>query len=200
MNLGDLTPIGWAYVALIGLFIISLLGAVRHIGVLKTLRNVLIWLMIFGGVFVLGVYREDIGQPVRAEFDPAAAQVMTASGEVRIRGHADGHFWVRADVNGVPTLFLVDTGASEIVLSKKSAAAAGIDLNGLTFSGRAMTANGVVGSAPVRLDSLSIGPIARAPIGAVVPDGALEVNLLGMRFLRSLKSWRVEGNVLILQG
>jgi aspartyl protease family protein len=197
---GEITPIGWVYVALIGLFILSLLGAVRHIGVVKTLRNIMIWLVIFGGVFLLGIYREDIGQRVRAELDPASARVTAAAGEVRIRGHADGHFWVRADVNGVPTLFLVDTGASEIVLSKKSAAAAGIDLEGLAYTGRAMTANGVVGSAPVKLDSLGIGPIVRAPIGAVVPNGALEVNLLGMRFLRSLKSWRVEGNELILVG
>jgi len=196
----EITPVGWVYIALIGLLLIPLVGAARAGGVLKTLRNLAVWVAIFGGVFILGTYREDIGQRVRAELDPAAAHVAKATGEVRIRAHADGHFWVRADVNGVPTLFLVDTGASDVVLSRRSAQAAGVDLDSLTFSGRAVTANGVVASAPVRLDSIAIGPLERRRFGAVVTAGALEVNLLGMRFLRSLTSWRVEGDTLILVG
>src|SRR5688572_28974371 len=32
--------------------------------------------------------------------------------ETRIRMAPDGHFWIRASVNGVPRRFLVDTGAT----------------------------------------------------------------------------------------
>lgn len=196
----DLSPMEWGYVVFLGLLLVSLMVSARQGGFLRMLRNAMIWIAIFGAVFVIGTYREDILQRVRAEVDPASARVVAATGEVRIKSHADGHFWVRAAVNGVPTLFLIDTGASEIVLSRKSAAAAGIDTGKLVFSQRTVTANGVVGSAPVRLDGIAIGPIERVRIGAVVPNGALEVNLLGMRFLRSLQSWRVEGDTLIMVG
>jgi aspartyl protease family protein len=197
---GEITPAGWVYIVLIGLLLLSLIGGARTGSALKTLRNALLWVAIFGGVLIVAMYREDIGMRLRAELDPAGAQVSAATNEVRIRGHSDGHFWVRAAVNGVPTLFLIDTGASDIVLSQDSARAAGIDLDGLRFSGEALTANGVVASAVVTLDSVAIGPIERRAFQGVVTAGRLEVNLLGMRYLRSLKSWRVEDNTLILVG
>ncbi|HAL91348.1 MAG TPA: TIGR02281 family clan AA aspartic protease, partial [Erythrobacter sp.] len=50
-------------------------------------------------------------------FDVAVPQIglpeqLVEGGETRIPLSADGHFWVRAEVNGVPGNFMIDTGAT----------------------------------------------------------------------------------------
>ena len=69
-----------------------------------------------------------------ARFDPrldAVTQIGMA--EQRIVGEetlvpmaADGHYWVVAEVNGVSTRFLIDTGATLTALSGEAAARAGL--------------------------------------------------------------------------
>ena len=60
---------------------------------------------------------------------------------------ADGHYYLTMEVNGAPIRFVVDTGATELVLSRADAERAGIDTGGLIYSGRAFTANGMVETA-----------------------------------------------------
>ena len=50
-----------------------------------------------------------------------------------------------------PVRFMVDTGASDIVLSRRDAERVGIEPGSLSYLGRARTANGAVATAPVRL-------------------------------------------------
>ena len=49
--------------------------------------------------------------------------------------------------------------------------------------GRAVTANGTVATAPVRIDRLEFGPIMLRNVAASVTDGSFDGSLLGMRFL-----------------
>jgi aspartyl protease family protein len=55
---------------------------------------------------------------------------------------ADGHYYLTMEVNGTPVRFVVDTGATELVLSREMRGAQGIDTDALIYSGRAFTANG----------------------------------------------------------
>lgn len=56
---------------------------------------------------------------------PRAARV-TATGELLIPRHADGHFRIAGAINGEPVLFLVDTGASVVGVSEALARRAGL--------------------------------------------------------------------------
>jgi len=84
------------------------------------------------------------------------------------------------------------------VLSRRDAAAAGIDTGALIFTGRARTANGTVRTAPVRLDSLAIGPFEDRDVRAVVNAGEMDGSLLGMDYLRRFSSVEITGERLVL--
>jgi aspartyl protease family protein len=95
--------------------------------------------------------------------------------------------------------FLVDTGASDIVLTPEDAQRIGFAANQLRFSDRVETANGIAYVAPITLDTLVIGPIRLDRLPAKVNNAPMQYSLLGMRFLNQLHGWRVERQVLILQ-
>jgi aspartyl protease family protein len=106
---------------------------------------------------------------------------------------------VTATVNGLPVDFLVDTGASDIVLSPADAARLGYAPESLHFTRQYVTANGIGRGAPVRLGSLAVGPIAYADLPASVNEAPMAESLLGMTFLRRLESYEVRRDVMILR-
>ena len=110
-----------------------------------------------------------------------------------------GHFVVEAIVDGVPITFLVDTGASEIVLTEDDARALGFEPRRLEFSERFRTANGEVRAAPVTLRELRIGQLSLYDLDAVVNQAPLGISLLGMRFLDQLAGYEVADGSLILR-
>lgn len=129
---------------------------------------------------------------------------MRGSGErsVRLRRRNDGHFIARVEVNGSPPIaMLVDTGASTVVLRSTDAAQLGIDVQRLSFTVPVQTANGLSYSAAVRLREVAIGGIVVGGVDALVArPGALKESLLGMSFLRRLRSYEFSGDFLTLRG
>jgi aspartyl protease family protein len=87
--------------------------------------------------------------------------------------------------------FMVDSGATEIVLSPEDARMLGMQPEQLDYTLEAQTANGTVRGAPIRLKTLKVGPIVMHDIPATVNEAEMPVSLLGMEFLRRLKSWGV---------
>ena len=120
------------------------------------------------------------------------------SGTITIPRHFDGHYYLTLDINGQPTDFIVDTGATDIVLNRADAAAAGLDPDKLSFLGRASTANGDVRTAQVRLDTVAIGPHEDTNVPAVVNDGELWQSLLGMGYLQRWGRIEITGGEMTL--
>lgn len=110
----------------------------------------------------------------------------------------DGHYWIDARVNGHPTRFLVDTGASLTAISTETAQAAGIDAQEALGAVRLETANGTATAHLARIDHLETGTIAAHDLRAVIAPTMGGMNVLGMNFLSGLKSWSVEDGTLIL--
>ncbi len=110
-----------------------------------------------------------------------------------------GHFVLEAMVDGVPITFLLDTGASEIVLTMADARRLGLDPRRLEFSQRFGTANGEVQGAPVRLREVRVGQFSLYDLDASVNAAPLPISLLGMSFLNRLHGYRVEDRRLILE-
>jgi aspartyl protease family protein len=140
-----------------------------------------------------------IRQASPARETPAPRQV--ASGRtVRLDGDQRGHFRVEARVDGRAIDFMVDTGASAVVLRESSAAKLGIFPKPSDYTGRTSTANGVARYAPVQLSRVEVNGINVYDVrAAVMPDNALNVNLLGMTFLSKIKFSHDRGRLVLEQ-
>ncbi|MCJ2186091.1 retropepsin-like aspartic protease family protein [Novosphingobium beihaiensis] len=119
--------------------------------------------------------------------------------ETVVSQRVDGHFWVEAQLNGVPVEFLVDTGATYTGVSRSTAERAGLRPDegdeGMVLD----TANGPIVARKATAGSLRFGGIeANSLMMAISPDTESDVNVIGMNLLSQLKSWRVEDNKLIL--
>jgi aspartyl protease family protein len=195
-------------VLLIVLYILLLLYGERS-RPLQALRYLFIWAVIAFGLVAGYSYREElsvIATRVAGELVPPG-QIMTvdtgASGEaaVRVRRRLDGHFAVRGSVNGETMMMLVDTGASTVVLKPSEAERAGINVGDLDYTVPVHTANGTAYAAPVRLHSVAIGPVVIDDVEALVArPGSVNENLLGMSFLRRLRSYEFSRDFLTLRG
>jgi len=162
-------------------------------GLLRGLQQAASWVLIFL-VVIAGV---GIWQDVYSR-RPASQVRIEDTGRIVATRARDGHYHLTLDVNGVATDFLVDTGATDIVLTRAAAAAAGLKVDELNFIGRANTANGEVHTAPVRLAEVSLGPVTDRNVYAVVNDGQMRQSLLGMGYLQRWGKIEITGGELIL--
>jgi len=186
----------------------SILGDYR--GHLTTAaRDMIIW----GGLALLLVigytFRDEasyIVNRVAGELLPPGRPITVSTGTrglhaVRIRQRSDRHFIARSRINGTNIILLVDTGASTVVLKPADARSVGIDPSRLSYTIPVNTANGAAFTASVRLNEVSIGPIVIRDIEALVAKpGTLKESLLGMNFLRRLRSYEFAGEFLTLRG
>jgi len=190
------------------IYIISLFNDERT-RPLQAIRYILIWLAIGFGLIAGYSYREELSavtDRVMGELRPPGDIVSVETGEegeraVRVRRRLDGHFAVRASVNGQSMTLMVDTGASSVVLKPADAERAGVDLDKLSYTVAVDTANGMTYAAAVRLRTLAVGPLVVRNVDALVAQpGSVKENLLGMSFLRRLRSYEFAKDYLTLRG
>ena len=118
--------------------------------------------------------------------------------ETRVPLAPDGHFWLRATINGVPASFLVDTGATLTAISGETAERVGLEPRDAGIPIRMQTANGAVAAQLTTIDDLRFGNVAAQGIDAIIAPGLGPTNVIGMNVLSRLASWRVEGRTMIL--
>jgi aspartyl protease family protein len=121
--------------------------------------------------------------------------------EVQIERGSNGEFALQAKVNGVSAPMVIDTGATQVVLTYETAKAVGLPLELLEYDVDLETAGGHTKAARLTLDRLAIGRLVERSVPAlVVPHGSMKTNLLGMSFLDRMESWDVHTDRLILHG
>ena len=123
---------------------------------------------------------------------------VVAGEETRIQRAPDGHYWLRAEVNGHPANFLVDTGATLTAVSTETAAAAGLEPREGGLPVRMQTANGSVAADLTTIDELRFGNVAARGLDAIIAPGLGPTNVIGMNLLSRLASVRLEGETMIL--
>lgn len=187
-DLGRLT-----YLILLGSVIVFWFFVQNRQSLGKTLQQALVWGLLFLGVIAAFGLWTDIRQAVRP-----TQSVISAQGRIELPRAPDGHYYLTAEVNGAAIRFLVDTGATDIFLSREDAIAAGLDPANLAFIGSAMTANGEVRTAPVRLESIRLGPHEDRGLRAFVNAGEMRESLLGMTYLQRFSSVEIRQGALIL--
>ncbi|NRB04688.1 MAG: TIGR02281 family clan AA aspartic protease [Rhodobacteraceae bacterium] len=164
----------WA-VALLGAFLVS-----NRMSWGKTAQYAAIWGLIFvGAIAIVGLWGD-----IRGNLSLNQTRFQ-GEDSVVVDRQLDGHYYLTLEVNDVPVPFMIDTGASEMVLTREDAARVGLSEGDLNFIGRANTANGIVRTAPVRLDEVRLGQISDQNVYAVVNDGEMTQSLLGMGYLQN---------------
>jgi len=109
----------------------------------------------------------------------------------------DGHFWANATVNDKAVRFLVDTGATVVVLTEADAQRLGIDKASLTYDRKVITAMGATQAATVTLASVAVGDSTVHNVEAlIIPQGG--TSLLGMSYLGRLSRIEATPSSLIL--
>ena len=104
---------------------------------------------------------------------------------MELQRNPQGHYLVSGHINGAPANFLLDTGATDVVMSEQLARAAMLERG---YPTRAMTANGEVVVYSALVDALEIGAIVlrevRASINPVMQGNTV---LLGMSALQHIE-------------
>jgi aspartyl protease family protein len=187
--------LGGVYILMAIMLVLGSLMARRE-PIAKLLTMAIAWIVIFAAGFVLFTFRDDFGylaQRLKAE---AVGSPVTEGRVTRIPMAIDGHFWVKARLNGRDVKFLVDSGATMTTIDRNTANAAGV-----AVSPRAdefvRTGNGIIRVSSGRADDLSVGNIDRRNVGLQIADND-DLNVLGMNYLSTLSRWGVEGRWLIL--
>jgi aspartyl protease family protein len=124
-------------------------------------------------------------------------QMVTETGAIEVPLAADGHYYLTLQINGTAVPFMVDTGASGMVLSLEDADRLGLDPGSLAFRGQAQTANGVVRTATVTLPLIELGPFRTEDFRAFVNGGEMEGSLLGMDYLRQFRMEFADGTLIL---
>jgi len=191
------TPAWAASVSVIGLFkdkaIVSIDGGkARTISAGQTIAGVKLLsadsdratLEIAGTKRILGMGQSFAGVPT----DLRQSVALTAD--------ARGHFSASGSVNGYPTRFLVDTGATAVALSAAEARRMGVDYQ----AGQETVVQTAAGAMPawrVKLNIVKVGGITLNQVDGLVVEAGLAMPLLGMSFLNRMEMRR-EGSTMTL--
>ncbi|HTO32476.1 MAG TPA: TIGR02281 family clan AA aspartic protease [Pararhizobium sp.] len=194
------------------LVMLGIVGAVIAAGVVRRdelgtkVRSFGLWVLIVLALMAAYIYRSDlenVSSRMIAGIIPGRATVFTDSEgiqEVVLHKLQNGHFETNVAINGRSVSMLVDTGASSIALSWEDAMKLGYSQSDLSFTQFVTTANGVALAAPVTLAEVSIGPIVRKDVKAMITqDGMLDQSLLGMSFLSTLDFLQMQTDELRLR-
>ena len=174
----------------------------REVNWSQKARHAVIWVAIIAVMAIAVAYRgefEDVGQHLRTAFS-GAYPVATGAHEMVVPQEDSGGFYVMAQINGQPIRFLIDTGASDTVLSPDDAHRLGLDSPGLTYSRLAETANGTGYGAPITVGRLTIGSIEMNQMPMVINKAPMTMSLLGMSFLTRLESFQIRDRRLYMKG
>lgn len=195
--------IGLVHALLILGFVGSSLVLHKQFNTNNAVRYGLLWLAVGGIVFIGVSFRHDaarVGNRLLGELIPSAGQQHGEA--MRFRASTDGHFVIEAaietDASEAQVRMLVDTGATDVVLSPGDAQRLGFDLGALSFTKIYQTANGQIRGAPVTLREIRIGSIRIENVRASVNGADIGRSLLGMSFLNRLSGYEVTDGSLIL--
>lgn len=171
----------------------------------NALRDALLWILIIL-VFMVGyIYRyemQDMGSKLTAGLipgSPISSTALDGKKQVTLIKDNSGHYRATAIIDGIGIDFLIDTGASAIVLNYKDAITSGVNAEDLRFNILVSTANGETRTARYRFNELNLGGIKRKDVAVMIAKkGDLDTSLLGMTFLGSLSGFQIAGDRLIL--
>ena len=167
----------------------------------RSIGNILLWITIFAVLIIIYAFRfelESLKDRVLAVLIPSYSWTND-QGQLVIAQNKDGHFYLNAKTKTNSKIkFLIDTGASDIALTKDAAIKLGFNPSKLKYTKKYYTANGISYAAPVRIKQLTIGKKTFYNLEAHVTSGGLDIPLLGMSLIDDFKDFKITNDLLIL--
>lgn len=161
----------------------------------------LAWIAIFAALFAIFSFRFEfmsIWERVKVDISGTAGQSVSSEA-IELRRQDDGHYWLQVDVNDRPVRFMIDSGATITAINATTANETGVEVDANGYPIILGTANGRVEAKRGIVRSLVVGPHRIQDHQVVVSENFGDTNVLGMNFLDSMQSWRVEANIMVLQ-
>ncbi len=129
-----------------------------------------------------GGWQTEQGNPNQTPISQIAAD---GSREVRLLRNRSGHYLSSGKINGQTVRFLLDTGATDVVIPEDIAQKLNLEYG---YPSRANTANGTITIYQTMIDSLQLGEIELKNIrGSINPHMKMGSILLGMSALKQLE-------------
>lgn len=181
-----------AYLVVLGSAVIGWLVVESRGRLGQMARQSLAWLLIVVGLAAgYGLWKDfALRAPDQA--------VLRQNGQIVVARAPDDHFYLTLDIGSTPVRFMVDTGASTVVLSDRDTDRLGIDRRGLAFFGSAQTANGTIRTARITLRDVRLDGEPLGDLPTSVGDGPLGISLLGMDFLNRFEKVEMSRDRLVL--
>jgi len=167
----------------------------------ETFRNIAIWCGVLAVLMLGYTFRDELGRigpRLHSELIPSYP-VATGAHQMTLTESADGSYFVNGVVNGLSMHFLIDTGASDIVLSPDDAVRLGIDVASLNYFRQFETAHGGGRGAPATVARLAVGSFVLNDVPVTVNQSPMSSSLLGLAFLDRLESYEFRGRHLTLR-
>jgi len=129
---------------------------------------------------------------------PALAKSLSPLPGQTIRRHADGLFYVEAEANGHSIRFVVDTGATVVVLNREDAEKLGVPFDSLASRGSMRTVGGSSDMRWAKIERLDMAGKRIEKINAAVVAGGLPVSLMGQNALEQLGTVTLRGDTMTI--
>jgi len=166
------------------------------------IKNIILWLGIFCLLILVYAFRfelSSIKERVVAVLIPSYSWTNN-SGQLVIARSSNGHFYLDAVGSKNQVIhFLVDTGASDVALTRQDAIKLGFKLDALNYTRKYNTANGVSYAAPVVIKELIIHKKTFYNVEAHVASEGLDISLLGMSLIEDFANFKITKDMLILE-
>ncbi len=188
------------YYVIILVFLI--LGVIfrSEISFFQIIKYLFIWCAL--AFIIIGFYSyryefSDFKNRIIGEINPSKAQ-QNSQGQIIINMSENGHFYINVKINQKTIRFMIDTGASDMIINSSDAIKIGIDINKLNFNKTYQTANGKTFGASVILEEIEIANTKFIDIPASINNSDMGVSLLGMSFLKRCEKYEFYQDKLVL--
>ncbi len=160
-----------------------------------------IWLFVF--IIIISGYAfrfelSDVKNRILAVLLPSRSWTNN-NGSIVIARSNDGHFYLEAIIGDTSINFMIDTGASDVLIAKNDAIKLGLDLATLNFSKKYNTANGVAFCAPVTINDFHMHHAVFNDIKASISQSSDDTSLLGMSLISKFKSFSIDRDLLKIE-
>ena len=152
----------------------------------NTLVVIAVWLGLAYGLYYLA----------EGMLNPNKVEVLGEARTVTLQRGPDGHYRAEALINGQRVSVLVDTGATGVAISQRTADRLNISSRTAV---RTSTANGDSVAYMTRLQSVKLGGVEAKDVSALIAPGLDGDALLGMSFLGRMDVRLYKGTMTIRQ-
>jgi len=188
------------------LFLLILLIYIGYIAFknpkINAIKNVILWLIIFCILILSYAFRFELNI-IKERFISVLIPSYSWTnehGQLVIARSENGHFYLDAiDGQNQVIHFLIDTGATDVALTREDAIKLGFKPDELNYTRKYNTANGVSYAAPVTIKQLTINKKTLYNIDAHIASEGLDISLLGMSLIDNFDNFKITKDMLILE-